>query len=218
MSMHRRAPASGAIRPAFAWTPLLRLLCAAALGLTAALLVACGGSGGKLIPLANAGPLTGDVEAIEQAAESGDGNCSATELAIAKAEQDYASLPSSVDAGLRSTLHQGLANLRTRALALCAQPLAPSTVTTPAPRTTTPTRSTTTPTTTPTTPTTPTTTPTTPTTPATTPTTPPPGTGGGTAAPEAGKSGLGGEQGGVGESGGGAAPGSGAPGAQEGGR
>ncbi len=216
MSMHRSAPAAGATPPAFAWTPLLRLLCAAALGLTAALLVGCGSTSGKLIPLANAGPLTSDVEAIEQAAESGDGNCSATELAIAKAEQDYASLPSSIDAGLRNTLHQGLTNLRTRALALCAQPLAPSTVTTPAPKTTTPPRSATPPTTTTTTTTTPTTTPTTPTTPATTPTTPTQGAGGGTAAPEGGKSGLGEQGGGAGanEGAGGAAPG----GAQEGGK
>ena len=44
-----------------------------------------------------------------------------------------------VDAGLRDTLRQGIANLRTRALALCAQPLAR-----PAPPSTTPTSTTTT--------------------------------------------------------------------------
>ena len=93
------------------------------LGVAAALLVACGATSNELIPLANAGPLTSDVEAIEQAAKSGDGDCLATETAIAKAEHDYAGLPSTLDAGLRNTLHQGIANLRTRALALCAQPL-----------------------------------------------------------------------------------------------
>jgi hypothetical protein len=101
----------------------MRLLGAGLLGLAAALLVACGSTSDKLIPLANAGPLTSDVEAIEQAAKSGDGDCVATEAAIAKAERDYAALPSTLDAGLRNTLHQGIDNLRTRALALCTQPL-----------------------------------------------------------------------------------------------
>ena len=101
----------------------MRLVGAGLLGVAAALLVACGATSNKLIPLANAGPLTSDVEAIEQAAKSGDGDCLATETAIAKAEHDYAGLPSTLDAGLRNTLHQGIANLRTRALALCAQPL-----------------------------------------------------------------------------------------------
>ncbi len=214
MRMHDSPPSRSAPSPAFARTPMLRLLCALALVLTSAALAACGSSSSKLIPLANAGPLTSDVEAIEQAAKSGDGNCSATELAIAKAEQDYAALPASVDAGLRNTLHLGLANLRTRALALCAQPLAATTVTTTAPKTATP-RPTATPTTTTTTPTTPT--PTTTTTTPTIPTTPAsPGAGGGTAAPEGGKAapGAGSEPGGtgVGESGGGAAPGGGASG------
>jgi hypothetical protein len=101
----------------------MRLLGAGLLGVAAALLVACGSTSDKLIPLANAGPLTSDVEAIEQAAKSGDGDCVATEAAIAKAERDYAALPSTLDAGLRNTLHQGIDNLRTRALALCTQPL-----------------------------------------------------------------------------------------------
>jgi len=141
----------------------MRLLGAGLLGVAAALLVACGSASDKLIPLANAGPLTSDVEAIEQAAKSGDGDCVATEAAIAKAERDYAALPSTLDAGLRNTLHQGIDNLRTRALALCTQPLATTsttrtsgelpdtttTITTTPPTTTVP--STTTPSTTPTT-------------------------------------------------------------------
>ncbi len=218
MSMHHSSPARGATSSARTSTLLLRILCAGALGVAAALLVGCGSTSSKLIPLANAGPLTTDVEAIEQAAESGDGNCSATELAITKAEQDYASLPPSIDPGLRNTLHQGLANLRTRALTLCAQPLAPSTVTSPAPKTTAPTHTDTTPTTPATTPTT--TPSTTPSTTPTTPVTPAPGAGGGTAAPEGGKPGAGGEASpnGIGENGGGVGPGGGAPGAQEGGK
>lgn len=172
-----------------------RALLAGLLGVAAAVLVACSGSSGKLIPVADSGPLQSDFEAVEQAAEAGNGSCSATEAAILKTEQDFAALPSSVDAGLRANIHQGIANLRSRALALCIQPLVQATATSPK---TTPATTTTTPTmTTPTTPTTTTTTtPTTPTTP--TPTTP--GSGGGTPAPGAGEtpSGGGGQGGGTG--------------------
>ncbi len=187
--------------------PIMRLVGAALLGVAAALLVvACGATSNKLIPLANAGPLTSDVEAVEQAAKSGDGDCSATETAIAKAEHDYATLPSTLDAGLRNTLHQGIANLRTRALALCAQPLESTSTTktsgilptTTIPTTTTPAQATSIPTTT---------TPT-----VTTPVTP--GPGGGTPAEEAGEeaSAGAGEQDGAGERAGGAGAGGGAPG------
>ena len=157
-----------------------RVLLAGLLGLAAALLVSCGSSGDKLIPVADAGPLQSDFEAVAQEAEAGNGNCSATEAAIAKTEQDFGALPATVDAGLRNTLRQGIDNLRAHALALCAQPLAQATATTTTPKTTTSTRTTTT---TPTT--TPATTPTT-TTPSTTPTTSSPG--GGTPAPGAGES------------------------------
>jgi len=156
----------------------LRAALAGALGALAALLVACGGSSAGLIPVANAGPLQSDFEAVAQAAQTGNGNCTETEAALAKTEQDFAALPSSVDSGLRNTLRQGIANLRIRATALCAQPLS-QTNTTPTvklpitPRTT--------PTTTDTGPTT-TTTPAPP--PVTTPTTTTPsGAGGGTVAP-----------------------------------
>lgn len=193
--------------------PIMRLVGAGLLGVAAALLVACGATSNKLIPLANAGPLTSDVEAIEQAAKSGDGDCLATETAIAKAEHDYAGLPSTLDAGLRNTLHQGIANLRTRALALCAQPLESTSTTKTSPilpkttitTTTTPAQTTPIPTTT---------TPT-----VTTPVTP--GPGGGTPAEEAGEeaSAGAGEQGGAGERAGGAGAGAGggAPGVGAGG-
>jgi hypothetical protein len=145
------------------------------LGVVAALLVSCASSGKGLIPAGNAGPLTRDFEAVTQAAQSGNGSCIATEAALATTEQDFGALPSTVDAGLRNRLRQGIANLHTRALALCAQPLAQATATNTAPRPTTSTQ------TTPTTPTVPqtTATQTAPTT--TTPTTS--GPGGGTPAP-----------------------------------
>jgi hypothetical protein len=190
----------------------MRLLGAGLLGVAAALLVACGSTSDKLIPLANAGPLTSDVEAIEQAAKSGDGDCVATEAAIAKAERDYAALPSTLDAGLRNTLHQGIDNLRTRALALCTQPLTTTSTTSTSgelPDTTTTTTTTAPDTTAPSA-----------TTPSTTPTTTSPGggtpaegaieeaPGGGTGEPGAGEQGAGGGGGtGAGANGGGAAGG-----------
>ena len=107
-----------------------RVAAAVGAGLAAALLVSCGSSGGSLIPVANAGPLQSDFEAVALAAQNGDGNCGPTEAALAKTELDFSALPSSVDSGLRNTLSHGIANLRARATALCAQPLA-TTGTTP---------------------------------------------------------------------------------------
>ena len=176
----------------------LRLLAAGLLGAAVAIvLVSCGSSGKGLIPIANAGPLQSDFEAVAQAAQSGGGSCTATTEAIDKTEQDFAALPDTIDSGLHRRLSEGISNLRERALALCAQPLA-QTATTTTPRTTT-TTTTTKSQTTPTTPTT--TTTTTPTTPVT-PTTPstPPNNGGGTVAPGSEPAPGGGA--GVGESGG----------------
>jgi hypothetical protein len=174
----------------------LRVLLAIALGVAAALLVACGGSGKGLIPVADAGPLQSDFEAVAQAAENGDGSCTATESALLKTDQDFAVLPSSVDSGLRSTLHQGIENLRKRALALCTQPLPQATVTTTTPKTTTSDTTTTPP---------PTETETeTQTTPTPEPQEPS-GPGGGTQAP--GEPRVGEAEGGTGEGAGGAAPG-----------
>jgi hypothetical protein len=189
----------------------LRLLAACALGFAAALLVSCGSSGKGLIPSANAGPLQADFEAVNQAAQSGD--CATTQSAIAKTEQDYNTLPASINAGLRTRLREGITHLSKRALEVCAQPLAtPTSTGTTAKTTSTATTPTTATTTTPTT-TTPTTTPTT-----TTPTNATPGPGGGTVAPgekeapAGGGTGAGeGGQGGVGAGGVGA-------GGQEGGK
>jgi hypothetical protein len=123
---------------------LVRVLAAGVLGVCAALLVSCSSSGKGLIPTGDAGPLQSDFEAVAHAAENGDGNCAATESALLKTEQDFARLPSSVDSGLRDRLQSGIENLRTRSLALCAQPLPQATTTQTTPKTTT---STTTPTT-----------------------------------------------------------------------
>jgi hypothetical protein len=166
-----------------ALTRASRLALAALLGISAALMVACGSSGGGLIPAANAGPLQSDFEAVAQAAQNGNGNCLATESALGKTEQDFLALPASIDAGLRKRLRDGIANLRKVALAMCAQPSPGSTTTTTQPTTTTPTT---------TTPTTPTTTTPTGTSTTTTPATPAePNNGGGTPAPEESEEGPG---------------------------
>jgi len=187
-----------------------RALAAGLLALVAALaLAACGSSGKGLIPSASAGPLVGDFEAVLQAAENGGGNCSATESALAKTEEDFHALPSTLDRGLRANLRQGIANLHDRAHELCSEPAGSGTHTTDTTKTTT-TTTTTTPQKTTTTP------PQTTTTPPQTTTTPP-GNGGGTPAPgeSQGPTGTGGaeeKQGGNEESsGGGAAGGAGAP-------
>jgi hypothetical protein len=106
----------------------LRIARAALLGVAAALLIACGSSSSKqLIPLANAGPLQSDIDAVEAAAQSGEGSCGPTEKALLKLEQDYAALPESVSSGLRGNLRQGIENLHKVAHELCAQPLAGTT-------------------------------------------------------------------------------------------
>ena len=116
----------------------LRIALAALLGVAAALLIACGSSSNKqLIPLANAGPLQSDIDAVEAAAQSGEGSCGQTEKALLKLDQDYAALPESVSSGLRGNLRQGIQNLRKVALELCAQPLAGATDTTTTQTTTT---------------------------------------------------------------------------------
>jgi hypothetical protein len=109
---------------------LLRLVPAALLGVGAAVLVSCGSSGKGLIPLANAGPLQSDFQAVLEAAQEGNGNCAATEAQIRKTERDLAALPSSVDGGLRGRLAEGVTNLSARARVLCAQPLTQTTTTT----------------------------------------------------------------------------------------
>lgn len=146
---HGRARATGGRNRRGAPRPLR--VCLAGLSALAcgALLAACGSSTAGLIPAENAGPLKSDFEAVAQAALAGDGNCAATNEALAKTEQDFAALPSTVNAGLRRTLQVGIANLSSRARVACTEPLA-STTTTGVPSTTTTSSSTTTTTSTPT--------------------------------------------------------------------
>lgn len=124
-----------------------RVLAAGALVVCAALLAGCGSSARGLIPAGESSPLLGDFEAVQQAAENGGGDCSATNAAISKTEHDFEALSSSVDSGLRSSLRQGIENLGARARELCTQPLA-STSTTSTTQKTTPPRTTSTQTTT----------------------------------------------------------------------
>jgi hypothetical protein len=106
---------------------LFRLIPAGLLGVGAAVLVSCGSSGKGLIPLANAGPLKNDFQAVLQAAQ--EGNCAATEAQIRKTEHDLRALPSSVDGGLRGRIAEGVTDLNARARVLCAQPPAQTTTT-----------------------------------------------------------------------------------------
>ena len=199
---------SASMRPS-RLTRLIRLALAASLGAAAALMIACGSSGKGLIPAASGGPLKSDIEAVDLAAQEGNGNCSATEAALLKTDQDFAALPATVDSGLRNNLRQGISNLRSVALSLCTQPLAKTSTTTTPTTTSTPTTTTTSTTTT---------TPPTTSTPTEKTETPEveetPGPGGGTPAPGEGQGKA------PGEGAGGAAPEEGAngTGAQEGGK
>jgi hypothetical protein len=161
-------------------------LTTALLGLAATALVACGSSGKGLIPAADAGPLQNDFEEVAKAAEAGNGNCTATREAIAKTEADFAGLPSTVDAGLRTRLRVGIANLAVRAREMCLEPAAGTTATTTSSSTHTTTRPTTSTSTSTTSTSTSTSTSTPTTSSSTTPTTTIPGTGGGTPAPSEG--------------------------------
>jgi len=160
---------------------LIRVFVVALLGAATALLVSCGGSGAGLIPAANAGPLQEDFEAVQRAAESGNGNCATTESALGKTQQDFLQLPATVDRGLRASLEKGIANLRKVALEMCVEPTSTATTSTTTSTTTSPPQTSTTSTTPP--PTTPSTTTTPPTnTQTTSTTTTPPNPSGGTEA------------------------------------
>ncbi|MGA9874824.1 MAG: hypothetical protein WBQ21_03360 [Solirubrobacteraceae bacterium] len=109
---------------------LIRVVVVALLGAATALLVSCGSSGTGLIPAANATPLQEDFEAVERAAEAGNGDCAATESALGKTQQDFLELPESVDKGLHKRLEQGITNLHKVALEMCTQPASTATTST----------------------------------------------------------------------------------------
>jgi hypothetical protein len=137
MSMHNGLPSTRPRTPSAVRSSLRRLLPASLLGVAAALLVSCASSGNGLIPAEKAGPLQSDFEAVEQAAQNGDGSCAATETAISKTEQDFDALPSTVDQGLRKRLAEGISKLHADALQLCAQPPSQVNTSTTSPRSTT---------------------------------------------------------------------------------
>ncbi len=109
---------------------LIRVVVVALLGAAVAMLVSCGSSGVGLIPAADAGPLKEDFEAVQQAAESGNGSCAATESALGKTQQDFLLLPATIDKGLRAHLEKGIANLRKVALEMCVEPTSTATTAT----------------------------------------------------------------------------------------
>jgi hypothetical protein len=117
---------------------VLRLGLVLGMGVAAALLVGCGSSGKGLLSAAEAGPLKNDIEAVDIAAQEGNGNCTATDAALQRTEQDFAALPASINSGLHDTLRQGITNLRKVATELCTQPLVRTTATQTTPASTTP--------------------------------------------------------------------------------
>jgi hypothetical protein len=83
---------------------------------TALLIAACGGSGG-LIPAASAGTLRIDLSRIS--ADVVEQNCAAANTDIAAANNDFNSLPTSVNTSLVTELQNGLTALATNALKEC---------------------------------------------------------------------------------------------------
>jgi hypothetical protein len=159
----------------------LPYLLAAVLGVSAAVLMACGSSASdrkKLIPPRSADRLKTALSDVQSAV--GDGNCDSAQRAIARARDVLVNLPSAVDDRLVARLRDGIDDLQKIAPGECQQNQTTSTETTTettTPDTTsTPTTATTDTTTTPTTSTSTTTTTTTPTTSTSTTTAPPPTT------------------------------------------
>ena len=83
---------------------------------TALLIAACGGSGG-LIPAASAGTLRVDLSRIS--ADVVEQSCAAANTDIAAANNDFNSLPTSVNTSLVTELQNGLTALATNALKEC---------------------------------------------------------------------------------------------------
>jgi hypothetical protein len=83
---------------------------------TAVLISACGGSGG-LIPAASAGTLRVDLARIS--ADVVELNCTGANTDIATANNDFNSLPTSVNTALVTELQTGLTALATNALKEC---------------------------------------------------------------------------------------------------
>ena len=93
-------------------------LVALVLGAATALLVACGGSDGR-IPASNASSLTSALSQISSDFRAG--RCAAAERAEIKAQNDELALPDTVDSRLRQRLQSGIQNLAAKVPATCSQ-------------------------------------------------------------------------------------------------
>jgi hypothetical protein len=94
--------------------PLAALL----LGAATALLVACGGSDGR-IPASNASSLTSALNQISSDYRAG--HCQSAQRDVAKAQNALLALPDTVDARLRQRLQSGIQNLAAKVPATCSQ-------------------------------------------------------------------------------------------------
>jgi hypothetical protein len=93
-------------------------LVALVLGATTALLVACGGSDGR-IPSGDASSLTNALSQISSDYRAG--HCQAAQRDVAKAQNAVLGLPDTVDARLRQRLQSGIRHLADRVPATCSQ-------------------------------------------------------------------------------------------------
>ncbi len=108
----------------------VRLGLAGALGVGAALLVACGTSGSSaLLTRSNADQLKADFDAVQSAVTSG-GCGQNVKNAVAQARNDLAALPATLDPNLRKALADGVNTLGSRAPIECQQQTTQTTVTT----------------------------------------------------------------------------------------
>lgn len=97
---------------------VIPLLLAAALGLSAAFLVACGDRN-NLIPSSNADAINNKLDSVTDAAAGG--RCGRARGAASAAQDEARKLPDNVDPKLRSTVDDGLSRVASQADAQCAQ-------------------------------------------------------------------------------------------------
>jgi hypothetical protein len=97
---------------------VLPSLAALLLGAATALLVACGGSDGR-IPAGNASSLTDALNRISSDYRAG--RCESAQRDVARAQNALLALPDTVDARLRQRLQSGIQNLAAKVPATCSQ-------------------------------------------------------------------------------------------------
>ena len=93
-------------------------LVALVLGAATALLVACGGSDGR-IPASNASSLTSALSQISSDFRAG--RCAAAQRAVIKAQNDVLAQPDTVEPRQRQRLQSGIQNLAAKVPATCSQ-------------------------------------------------------------------------------------------------